>query len=66
MATKAKIRVIKKGEIRGAEMPAVVNKLPRKRSSRQMTATIMNWISDLKSRKIEESRLATQRLQHML
>jgi hypothetical protein len=63
VAAKAQIRVIKKGGISNVEMPAIVNKLPAKEVSRQMTATIMNWISDLKSRKIEETRLATERFQ---
>lgn len=65
VAVKAQIRVIKKGGIGDVEIAAVVKKVPKNEVARQMAKTIMNWISDFESRKIDEKRLATARFLHM-
>lgn len=57
VAVKAKIRVIKKGEISRAEMPIFVSKQPKKEVARQLAATVRNWVSDLETRKLDEARL---------
>lgn len=62
---KAAIRVIKKGESTKAEKNAVVGKQPSNERERRMVATVMNWVSDFENRKLEETRLATKRFQHM-
>ena len=62
-ATTAKIRVIKKGETR--KMPTLISKQPNKDVARQMVATVMNWVKDFESRRIEETRMAIERFQHM-
>lgn len=65
-AAKAEIRVIKKAEIGRMEKAiAVVNDQPKKEGARRVVATVMNWISDLETRKLEETRLAIERLQHL-
>ena len=64
VATKAQIRVIKKGGISDVEMPAVIKKVPKNEVARRMARTIMTWISDIGSRKVEETRLARARFLH--
>ena len=60
-ATGAKIRVIKKGESR--KVPTPVSKRSKNDAARQMVATVMNWVKDFESRRIEETRLAMERFQ---
>lgn len=64
-AAKAEIRVIKKGEISRIEQPLSVNKQSKKQSARQLVATVMNWVSDFETHKLEETRAAMERFQHM-
>lgn len=64
-AAKAEIRVIKKAEIGTMEKHLSVNKQPEKEGARQLVATVMNWVSDFETRKLEETRLAIERFQHM-
>lgn len=66
IAEKAKIRVIKKGEISPAvEMSVFSDLVPKKEGTRQMVAKVLNWIRDLETRKREETRLATERFQRI-
>lgn len=61
MTAKAKIKVIKKGELRAAEKavkPAVVEKNSKKAAAREMVSTVTNWVSDFQQRKREETRQA--------
>ena len=58
----AKIRVIKKADV--GELVPVSNR-PKKEVARRMVETVMNWVSDFQTRKIEETRLAMERFQHM-
>jgi len=60
MAKKAKIRVIKKDEIKKAEEHTFVEKQPEKESGRKMSAIVMNWVDDIKNRKRDETRLAIE------
>ena len=62
---KAEIRVIKKAEISRVEETIFVDKQPKKEVARQLAATVMNWVSDFEARKLEETRLAIERFQHM-
>ena len=65
-AAKAEIRVIKKAEIGRTEKAITgVNDLRKKEGARRLVATVMNWISDLETRKLEETRLAMERFQHL-
>jgi hypothetical protein len=65
VAATAKIRVIKKGETSKLQGPIFVKMHSKKELARQMVATVMNWVSDFETRKIEETRLAMERFQHM-
>lgn len=60
MAEKAKIRVIKKNEIKKAAGHTFVEKQPKKESGRKMSAIVMNWVDDIKNRKRGEPRLAME------
>lgn len=62
---KAEIRVVKKGEISRVEESIFVHRQPKKEVARQLAATVMNWVSDFEARKLEETRLAIERFQHM-
>jgi hypothetical protein len=64
-AAKAEIRIIKKADIGTMEKPLSVSRHPAKEGARQLVATVMNWVSDFETRKLEETRLAIERLQHM-
>ncbi|HMJ08384.1 MAG TPA: hypothetical protein VK468_05230, partial [Pyrinomonadaceae bacterium] len=59
------IIVIKKGEIRMGEKPVSTTKQPKKEAACQLVATVMNWVRDFETRKLEETRLAIERFQHM-
>ena len=62
-ATGAKIRVIKKGET--SKVFTSVSKQSKNDAARQMVATVMNWVKDFESRRIEETRLAMERFQRI-
>jgi len=60
MSTKGKIKVIKKGEIKNVEAPAVNEKRSKQESARQMVSTVTNWVSDFQIRKREETKNAIE------
>lgn len=60
MTAKAKIKVIKKGELKAAvkqEKPAVNEK---KTAAREMVTTVTNWVNDFQQRKRDETRQAIE------
>jgi len=65
VGTTSKIRVIKKGQTRKVKVPTFVNKQSKNEVARRMVATVMNWVSDFETRKLEETGLAIERFQHM-
>ncbi|HEY8560807.1 MAG TPA: hypothetical protein VIL74_10570 [Pyrinomonadaceae bacterium] len=63
MTAKAKIKVIKKGELKAADKsakPAVVEKNSTKTAAREMVSTVTNWVTDFQQRKREETRQAIE------
>lgn len=62
---KTEVKVIKKAGMGTMEKPFSVNKRPEKEGERQLVATVMNWVSDFETRRVEEIRLAIERFQHM-
>lgn len=61
MTAKAKIKVIKKGELKAAEKsakPAVNESKSTKTAAREMVSTVTNWVSDFQQRKRDETRQA--------
>jgi uncharacterized membrane-anchored protein len=64
MTAKAKIKVIKKGEVKTAvksEKPAVVEKNSTKIAAREMVSTVTTWVSDFQQRKRDETRQAIEK-----
>jgi uncharacterized membrane-anchored protein len=63
MTAKAKIKVIKKGEMKAADKsikPAVVERNSKKVAAREMVSTVTTWVSDFQQRKREETRQAIE------
>jgi uncharacterized membrane-anchored protein len=63
MTAKAKIKVIKKGELKTAvksEKPAVVENKSTKTAAREMVSTVSNWVNDFQQRKRDETRQAIE------
>ena len=61
MTAKAKIKVIKKAELKTAvkaEKPAVHEKNSAKMAAREMVSTVTTWVSDFQQRKRDETRQA--------
>lgn len=61
MTAKAKIKVIKKSELKAAvksAKPAVVEKNSTKVAAREMVSTVSNWVNDFQQRKRDETRQA--------
>ena len=63
MTAKAKIKVIKKGDIKTAvksEKPAVSEKNSTKTAAREMVTTVTTWVNDFQQRKRDETRQAIE------
>lgn len=64
MTAKAKIKVIKKGELKTAEKsvkPAVVERNSKQVAAREMVSTVSNWVNDFQQRKRDETRQAIEK-----
>ncbi len=62
MSGKAKIKIIKKGEIKLEEKPVIVKKIEKKAAAREMVSTVSDWVSDFQKRKKEETAEAFKQL----
>lgn len=63
MSAKAKVRVIKKSELKTTELiesTDSINKKPKK-AAREMVATVSNWVSDFQHRRREETKQAIEK-----
>ena len=63
MTAKAKIKDIKKSELKAAEKsakPAVNESKIKKTAAREMVSTVTNWVSDFQQRKRDETRQAIE------
>lgn len=60
MTAKAKIKVIKKGELKAAvkQVKPAVNE--KKTAAREMVTTVSNWVNDFQQRKRDETRQAIE------
>lgn len=61
MTAKAKIKVIKKSEIKSAEIPVEVNKKTKQESAREMVSTVTNWVSEFQQRRRVETKQAIEK-----
>ena len=62
MTNKAKIKVIKKGETKEAVKPVVSENRSKRQAAREMVSNVTGWVSDLQTRKREETRMAFEQL----
>jgi hypothetical protein len=62
MTAKPKIKVIKKGEVKLNEKPAVTEKQSKQKQAREMVSTVSNWVNDFQQRKRVETRQAFENL----
>lgn len=60
MTAKAKIKVIKKGEAKAAEIPVETQAKP-KQAAREMVSTVSNWVSEFQQRRREETKQAIEK-----
>ena len=62
MTNKLKIKVIKKGEAKSETKKPVNESRTRRQAAREMVSNVTGWVSDLQTRKREETRLAFEQL----
>ena len=65
MTNKAKIKVIKRNEIKAIEKPVVVEKNEKKSNrvaAREMVSTVTNWVTEFQRNKREETKQAFEQL----
>jgi hypothetical protein len=62
MADKLKVKVIKKGEAKPAVKPVVNENRSKRQAAREIVANVTGWVSDLQTRKREETRHAFEQL----
>ena len=60
MTAKAKIKVIKKGEVKIAEAPIKEEKKTNQ-AAREMVSTVSNWVSEFQQRRCEETKQAIEK-----
>ena len=60
MTAKAKIKVIKKSEIKIAERPVIVEQKP-KQAAREMVSTVSTWVSEFQQRRRDETKQAIEK-----
>lgn len=59
MSAKAKVKVIKKSELKSIETP-IVEKKPT-HAAREMVSTVTNWVNDFQQRRREETKQAFEK-----
>jgi hypothetical protein len=60
MTAKAKVKVIKKSELKNIETPVVIEKKPTQ-AAREMVSTVSNWVNDFQQRRREETKQAIEK-----
>ncbi len=64
MKDKAKIKVIKKGEMKAAVKPikqVIIQKNSKQVAAREMVSTVTTWVNDFQQRKRDETRQAFEK-----
>jgi hypothetical protein len=62
MTNNAKIKVIKKGDVKPKAEAVEKVKHSKKEAARDMVSTVTNWVSDFQHRKRDETRTALESL----
>lgn len=60
MTAKAKIKIIKKGELKNFETPVKIEKKPAQ-AAREMVSTVSNWVNDFQQRRRSETKQAIEK-----
>lgn len=60
MTTKAKVKVIKKSELKNLESPVAAEKKPAQ-AAREMVSTVSNWVNDFQQRRRDETKQAIEK-----
>lgn len=61
MSAKAKIKVIKKSEIKNAAVPVKEEKVTKQQAAREMVSTVSNWVNDFQQRRRFETKQAIEK-----
>lgn len=62
MTGRLKIKVIKKGAAKAAEMPKTADKRTKRAAAREIVSNVSNWVSDFQTRKRDETKIAIEKL----
>ncbi len=60
MTAKAKVKVIKKSELKNFESPVIIEKKPTQ-AAREMVSTVTSWVNDFQHRRREETKQAIEK-----
>jgi len=60
MTAKAKIKVIKKSEVKVAEAPIKIERKTNQ-AAREMVSTVTNWVSEFQQRRRDETKQAIEK-----
>lgn len=61
MTTKAKIKVVKKSELKDAQTVVKIERKSKQEVAREMVSTVSDWVSDLQKRKSDETKQAIEK-----
>ena len=60
MTAKAKVKVIKKSELKNFESPVIIEKKPTQ-AAREMVSTVTNWVGEFQQRRRVETKQAIEK-----
>jgi len=60
MTAKAKVKVIKRSEVKSFEEPVKIEKKPTQ-AAREMVSTVTNWVNDFQQRRRVETKQAIEK-----
>lgn len=61
MTAKAKIKVIKKSEVKTVEVPVKVRKATKQQAAREMVSTVSTWVSEFQQKRRFETKQAIEK-----
>jgi hypothetical protein len=61
MTEKAKIKVIKKGEMKNAPAPEVKEARSTRVAAREMVSNVSTWVNEFQTRKRDETKIAIEK-----
>lgn len=61
MSAKAKIKIIKKSEIKNVEVLVKEEKVTKQQAAREMVSTVSNWVNDFQQRRRFETKQAIEK-----